>query len=149
MDLLMCTLGWWFSPWELWGYWLVHIVVPSMGLQTPPAPWVLSLVPPLGTLCSIQRMAASIHLCICQALAEPLRRQLYQAPVSKHQVQFLKPCKFRRGSTPQSCPLTSTYALWQVHAYARTSAAPTQWILLKVLLNQFTRMVSDQLKGIL
>jgi hypothetical protein len=26
----------------------------------------------------------SICLCICQALAEPLRRQLYQAPVSMH-----------------------------------------------------------------
>jgi hypothetical protein len=26
----------------------------------------------------------NIHFCICQALAEPLRRQLYQAPVSKH-----------------------------------------------------------------
>jgi hypothetical protein len=26
----------------------------------------------------------SIHICICQALAEPLRRQLYQVPVSKH-----------------------------------------------------------------
>jgi hypothetical protein len=25
----------------------------------------------------------SIHFCICQALVEPLRRQLYQAPVSK------------------------------------------------------------------
>jgi hypothetical protein len=34
-----CVLfGWWFSPWELWGYWLVHIVVPPMGLQTPSAP---------------------------------------------------------------------------------------------------------------
>jgi hypothetical protein len=29
-------------------------------------------------------MVESIHLYICQALAEPLRRQLYQAPVSKH-----------------------------------------------------------------
>jgi hypothetical protein len=29
-------------------------------------------------------LAESIHLCICQALAEPLRRQLYQVPVSKH-----------------------------------------------------------------
>jgi hypothetical protein len=66
------------------GYWLVHIVVPPMGLQTPSAPWVLSLAPSLGTLCSIQWMAVSIHLCICEALAEPLRRQLYQAPVSKH-----------------------------------------------------------------
>jgi hypothetical protein len=35
--------GWWFSPWELWGYWLVHIVFPSMGLQTPSAPSALSL----------------------------------------------------------------------------------------------------------
>jgi hypothetical protein len=62
---------------------LVYIVVPPMGLQTPSAPWVLSLVPPLGTLCSVQWLALSIHLCICQALAEPLRRQLYPAPVSK------------------------------------------------------------------
>jgi hypothetical protein len=30
--------GWWFSPWDLWGYWLVHIVVPPMGLQTLSAP---------------------------------------------------------------------------------------------------------------
>jgi hypothetical protein len=35
-------------------YWLVHIVDPPIGLQTPLAPWVLSLAPPLGTLCSIQ-----------------------------------------------------------------------------------------------
>jgi hypothetical protein len=27
----------WFGPWELWGYWLVHIVVLPMGLQTPSA----------------------------------------------------------------------------------------------------------------
>jgi hypothetical protein len=27
-------------------------------------------------------MAVGIHFCICQALAKPLRRQLYQAPVS-------------------------------------------------------------------
>ena len=29
-----CVCGffyWWFSPRELWGYWLVHIVVPPMG----------------------------------------------------------------------------------------------------------------------
>ena len=30
------------------GYWLVHIVVPPIGLQIPLAPWVLSLAPPLG-----------------------------------------------------------------------------------------------------
>ena len=63
---------------------MVDIVVLPMGLQTPSAPSVLSLTPPLGTLCSVQWLAESIHLCICQALAEPLRRQLYEAPVSKH-----------------------------------------------------------------
>ena len=75
--------GWWFSPRELWRYWSVHIFVPPMGLQTPSAPWVLSLAPSLGTLCSIQWMAVSIHFWICQVLEEPLRRQLNQAPISK------------------------------------------------------------------
>jgi hypothetical protein len=28
-------------------------------------------------------MPVSIHFCICQALAEPLKRQLYQIPVSR------------------------------------------------------------------
>jgi hypothetical protein len=28
------------------GYWLVHIVVPPIGLQFPLAPWVISLAPP-------------------------------------------------------------------------------------------------------
>ena len=32
--------NWLFSPRELWGYWLVHIVVPPTGLQAPSAPWV-------------------------------------------------------------------------------------------------------------
>jgi hypothetical protein len=59
-----------------------------MGLQTPSAPWVLSLAPSLGTLCSIQWMSVSIHFCICQALAEPLGRQLYQASVSNHLLAF-------------------------------------------------------------
>jgi hypothetical protein len=68
--------GWWFSPRELWRYWLIHIVVPPMGLQTPAAPWVLPLAPSLGTLCSVQWMAVSIHFCIRQALAEPLRRHI-------------------------------------------------------------------------
>jgi hypothetical protein len=36
------------------GYWLVHTVVPPIGLQTPLDPWVLSLAPPLGALCSIK-----------------------------------------------------------------------------------------------
>jgi hypothetical protein len=40
--------GWWFSPREFWGYWLVHIVVPPMGMQTPSVSWVLFLAPSLG-----------------------------------------------------------------------------------------------------
>ena len=85
MGLESCVLfDWWFSPWEVCGSWLVHIVVLPMGLKTPSAVWVLSQTPPLGTLCLVQWLVESIHLCICQALAEPLRRQLYQAPVSKH-----------------------------------------------------------------
>jgi hypothetical protein len=48
------------------------------------APSVLCLTPPLGTPCSVQWLAVSICLCICQALAEPLRRRLYQTPVSMH-----------------------------------------------------------------
>jgi hypothetical protein len=37
---LCVFFDWWFSPRELWGYWLVHIVVLPMGLQTSSAPWV-------------------------------------------------------------------------------------------------------------
>ena len=80
----MVLFGWWFTPWEILGYWLVHIVVPLMGRQAFSAPWILSLASSLETLCSVQWLAESIHLCICQALAEPLKRQLYQTPVSKH-----------------------------------------------------------------
>jgi hypothetical protein len=54
-----------------------------MGLQTPSTPWVLSLAPSLGTLCSVQWMIGGIHFCICQALTKALRRPLYQAPFSR------------------------------------------------------------------
>ena len=77
-------LGWWFSPWDLWGIWLVDIVVLPMGLQTPSAPSVCSLIPPLGTPCSVQWLADSICLCICETPDEPLSRQPYQASISKH-----------------------------------------------------------------
>ena len=38
----------------------------------------------IETLCSVQWLAVCIPLCICQALAKPLKRELYLAPVSKH-----------------------------------------------------------------
>jgi len=50
-----CILfGWWFSLWELWCVWLVDIVVVlPMGFQTSSVTSVLSLIPPLETLCSV------------------------------------------------------------------------------------------------
>jgi hypothetical protein len=53
-------------------------------LQIPSVPSVFSLTFSLRTPCSVQSLAESIHFSICQYLAEPLRRQLYQAPISKH-----------------------------------------------------------------
>jgi hypothetical protein len=66
------------------GVWLVDIVVLPIGLQTSSAPSVLSLTLPLEIPCSAQWLAVSICLRICQVMAEPLRRQLYQAPFSMH-----------------------------------------------------------------
>jgi hypothetical protein len=76
--------GWCFGPCKYLEYWLVHTIVPPMELQVPSASSVLSLAPLLGALCSVQWLAESIYLCICQALEEPLLRQLCQAPLSKH-----------------------------------------------------------------
>jgi hypothetical protein len=52
---------WWVSPRKLCGYWLVHIVVPPRGLQTPSAPRVLSLAPSLGTLSVLHPMDDCEH----------------------------------------------------------------------------------------
>ena len=52
--------------------------------KAPSAPSALPLTPPLGFLCSVQWLALSIPICSCQGLTEPLSRQLYQPPVSKH-----------------------------------------------------------------
>ena len=66
----LCVLfGWWSSPWELRGVWLVDTVAFSMGLQNPSAPSIPSPTLPSGIRCSVQWLAASIHLCICQVLA--------------------------------------------------------------------------------
>jgi hypothetical protein len=57
---LCVFFGWWFSPRELWEYWLVHIVVPPRGPQTPSALWVLSLAPSLGKRNSSVKYTASL-----------------------------------------------------------------------------------------
>ena len=58
----------------------------SYGVANPFSSFSPFSTPSFGTLCSVQWLAASIHLCICQALAELRagRTQLYQAPVSKY-----------------------------------------------------------------
>ena len=55
------STGWFILLFLLWGC-------------KPSAPCVLSLAPPLGTLCSVQWLTLSSPLCVCQVLAEPLRR---------------------------------------------------------------------------
>jgi len=54
-----------------------------MTLQTPSAPSVLPLTTPLGLLCSVRWFTASILICICKVLAQPLMEHLYSTPVSK------------------------------------------------------------------
>ena len=45
-------------------YWLVHIVVPSIELQTPLAPWVISLAPPEAKV-GLLSVAVSRLVCVC------------------------------------------------------------------------------------
>ena len=80
LSILLC---WWVSPWEPLGDQLVDVIL-TVGLQSPSTPLVLSLTSLLRTLCLVQWMVVSIHLCICKALAGSLRRQPYQAPFSMH-----------------------------------------------------------------
>jgi hypothetical protein len=63
--------------------WLVDIIVLYLSLQTHSALSVLSLTLPFGTSCSVQWLAESIHLCT-SCSGRLLKRQLYQASVSKH-----------------------------------------------------------------
>jgi hypothetical protein len=60
------------------------LLLPPWGCN--PSQLLLSLLQLLHwrDLSSVQWLAANIHLCIFQAQAEPLMRQPYQVPVSKH-----------------------------------------------------------------
>jgi len=63
---------------------LVDIVLLPVGLKTPSAPSVLFLLtPPLGAHFQFNDWLRASDS-TSEALAEPLRRQLYQAPVSMH-----------------------------------------------------------------
>jgi hypothetical protein len=50
----------------LGGYWLVHNVVPPIGLQTPLAPWVLSLAPPDKWILAQKLRIPNIQDTICK-----------------------------------------------------------------------------------
>ena len=70
--------GWWFRPWELWGeeglvcwYCCSFYGVANSFSSFSPSP-----TSSIGVLCSVSWLAASICICIGQALAEPLRGQL-------------------------------------------------------------------------
>ena len=58
--------------------------VHHMELQSPLALSVLPLAVPLRSTGSVQCLIVNICTCIGQVLIETLRRQPYQAPVSKH-----------------------------------------------------------------
>jgi hypothetical protein len=59
---------------------LLFLLTGCLVLQTPSTPWVLSLA---LSFCSLQWITVNIHFCICLVLAKSLKRQVYQAPVSK------------------------------------------------------------------
>ena len=82
----LCVLfGWRFNPWELGGGcsgWLILLFF--HGVANPFSSFSPSLNSSTEVPCSVKWLAASICLCICQALAELLRKHPYQAPISKH-----------------------------------------------------------------
>jgi hypothetical protein len=78
---------WWYSPWKLWGAGasgLLTLFFPPWVCKTPRLHQSLLQLLHWRPLSSFQWLAASVLLCICHALAKPLRRQPYQASVSKH-----------------------------------------------------------------
>ena len=80
--------------------WVAHIVVPSMALQNPSAPWVLSLALPLGILCSVQWLTGSTHLCICWVLVVSLRREYIRLLSAPDQYR----CRHSQPTIGLSCP---------------------------------------------
>jgi len=62
MSTFCVLFGWWFSPWEYWGFCLIAIVVLPMRLQNPSAPTVFALTNfPIG-LPMLSPMFGCVHL---------------------------------------------------------------------------------------
>jgi hypothetical protein len=72
---------WCYSSKELW-YWLVHIDVPSMGLQSLSAPWLFLWILDWDLVLCPMDDCEHLLLYLPGTGREPCRRQLYQAPVS-------------------------------------------------------------------
>ena len=70
-------------PSSSWGSGLLTRLLPAWGCKSPQLLQSL-LILLYQNPHSVQRLASSINLCICKALEEPLRRQPYQASISKH-----------------------------------------------------------------
>ena len=71
-------------PWKSRGSGQLTLLLPSWGCKAPQLLHSLLQLLHRRTLCSVQWLVVSTHLCICQALAERLGRQPYQASISKH-----------------------------------------------------------------
>jgi hypothetical protein len=92
------------------GYWLVHNVVPPIGLQFPLAPWVLSLAPPFlplflhSTQQGISWPGQGLLLCwIIQSLSSAFKFQIFiKPPHGPSEVDHQND-----NCTPLSCPLVS------------------------------------------
>jgi hypothetical protein len=84
LDRPMCMLfGWWFSPWELWGVWLIHTVLLLKGLQSSSAPLALPLTHPHWGLQAqfnyLLWISASVLVGCWQSLSEDSHTRLLTA----------------------------------------------------------------------
>jgi hypothetical protein len=69
-------------------------------------------------------LAVSIHICISKALTEPLRRQPYQAPVSKH---FLTADAGKDVEKEEHSSIVGGIASWYNHSGNQSGGSSENW----------------------
>jgi hypothetical protein len=79
MSPSMCTFWLMVQSWELWGFWPVDTVAPSMGLQTPPPPQLLQ-----SLLHSWLQASSSVFVRLCQSLLGDGHIRLLSASSSQY-----------------------------------------------------------------
>ena len=95
------------------GYWLVHIVVPLIGLQTPSAPWVLSLDRSLPYLITLH------HTYLRQILANETRVFLLKMFLFIINNLFPHTMHPQHNSyPPYSLKLCASFLLPQIHSFS-------------------------------